>query len=71
MLSHILVPVELDGDAVRLMFDTGAATLRVGVDGNPGALGGNLHGLLGLEAFANEAIVVDGASDRLYVASPK
>jgi len=120
VLGHILAPVELDGDAVRLMFDTGAATLRIGVNGNPGdeeilvqdadgnifsvyrgtatlstdnlaervvpvertptfpyfeqtvdALGGNLHGLLGLEAFAQEAIVVDGASGTLHIVPSK
>ncbi len=114
--QHALVPCTLDGDAVRLMFDTGGGhTLRVGVPGRPGdresqvvdaqgtvftiyegtgtlqcgafgpmevpvarapafpyfedtvaALGGNLHGLLGVSSFPGQQFFVDGAGSAMW-----
>lgn len=113
--EHALVPVELDGQSLRLMFDTGGGdTLWVGQDGRPGdeevlvqdfegtvfpiyvgtgelvagalpvrtvpvarapafpyfedtvvALGGDLHGLLGVTAFPGERLTF--ADGTLYV----
>ncbi len=117
VIDHLLVPMTLDGDAVRMMFDTGGGhTLWVGVDGQPGdveeqaidaegnlfsiftgtgvveisgepareipvaraptfpyfdetvaALGGNLHGLLGVTAFPNQALLFDDTADTVFV----
>lgn len=114
--DHALVPGQLDGAAVRLIFDTGGGdTLHVGADGQPGdevvyvqdfegnvfpiyqgtgvltfpglspatvpvarapqfpyfeqtvtALGGNLHGLLGVTSFPNQRLLFDGATHRLW-----
>lgn len=116
VLDHALVPLELDGEELRLLFDTGAAhTMHVGVEGNDGddvyyvqdaqgnsipvwigqaelkfpgqsafvvpverapefpyfegtieALGGNLHGLLGVSAFDGRILVFEGSDDRFW-----
>jgi hypothetical protein len=113
--GHIISPVTLDGEPVRLMFDTGAPhILWLGKQGEPGdqevithdaegteivlyygsvelvmagrapvevpvlrapsfpyfeqtvaALGGNIHGLLGLSALRGRAIAVDGAAEQV------
>lgn len=119
--GHMISPVGLDGEAVRLMVDTGAPhILWLGEQGQPGdqevtttdaegtiitlyygdvalemageptrtapvlrapsfpyfeatvaALGGNIHGLLGLSAFEDRRYVIDGAAHRVLVeASP-
>jgi len=114
--SHALVPVTLDGEDVRLMYDTGGGhTLWVGQDGRPGddvqlvqdaegnvfeiyvgtgevelgpltrtvpvaraptfpyfsetveALGGDLHGLLGVTTFPGEALYFDGDAEELWI----
>ena len=118
--GHMIAPVALDGEAVRLMFDTGAPhILWLGEAGQPGdvevetsdakgniltlyygdvlllmagepettvpvlrapsfpyfemtvaALGGNIHGLLGLSALDGRRFVIDGAADRILIEPP-
>lgn len=115
--DHVLVPVVLDGNDVRLMFDTGGGhTLWVGQEGAPGdtvqqvvdvegnvfdiytgtgllqigqqeerlvpvaralefpyfdltvdALGGNLHGLLGVTSFHGDALLFGRELDEFFV----
>ena len=114
--SHALVPLALDGESVRLLFDTGGGhTLWVGQDGQPGdaveqvqdaqgtifsiyvgsgllelgairreipvarapefpyfqdtvdALGGDIHGLLGVTAFPGEALRFDQELGELWI----
>lgn len=119
VLDHALVPFTIDGEEVRMLFDTGGGhTLWVGQEGQPGdrveyvqdfegnvfpiyvgtatvgfpgaeprvvpmarapefpyfqetvrALGGNIHGLLGVTSFPGEALLFFGAELRLYVLS--
>jgi hypothetical protein len=115
--DHLIAPAVLDGEAVRLMFDTGAPhILWLGQDGQPGdievetsdaegtvlklyygevalemaaepprtvpvlrapsfpyledtvqALGGNIHGLLGLSALDDRRFVIDGAKQEMLL----